>query len=74
MSVDEAGMADTMSVELLSRLCAENGAKIIMVGDSMQLSSPGEGSGAFSWLVDHGRAQELTTVFRFDVNAVPRVF
>lgn len=63
--VDEAGMADTMSVALLSRLCAENGAKIIMVGDSMQLSSPGEGSGAFSWLVDHGRAQELTTVFRF---------
>ena len=63
--VDEAGMADTPSVTRLADLCAARGARMIMVGDDMQLDTPGGGGGAFTWLVEHGRNARLTSIWRF---------
>lgn len=63
--VDEAGMADTPSITRLAELCAARGAKMVMVGDDMQLDTPGGGAGAFTWLVEHGRAVKLTSIWRF---------
>ncbi|RBP98828.1 MobF family relaxase [Bifidobacterium xylocopae] len=64
--VDEAGMADTPSITRLAELCAAHGAKMIMVGDDMQLDTPGGGGGAFTWMVEHGRCAKLTSIWRFN--------
>lgn len=64
--VDEAGMADTFSIEHLARMCDAKHAKIIMVGDDHQLDTPGGGAGAFSWMVDHDRTVSLISVWRFE--------
>ena len=64
--VDEAGMADTPSITQLADLCSARGAKMIMVGDDMQLDTPGGGGGAFTWLVEHERAVKLTSIWRFN--------
>lgn len=63
--VDEAAMCDTISMDHLSRLCAQANAKIIMVGDEYQLRSPGEGNGALTWLIQHKHGVELSSIWRF---------
>lgn len=61
--VDETSMADTQS---LTRLCSEaetRGAKLVLVGDTRQLSAIGPG-GAFAHLVEHVGCVEMASVTR----------
>jgi conjugative relaxase-like TrwC/TraI family protein len=63
--IDEASLAGTLSLDRVTALAANAGAKILMVGDYAQLQSVDAG-GAFSLLV-HNRADvpELVDVYRF---------
>jgi conjugative relaxase-like TrwC/TraI family protein len=63
--VDEAGMADTISLEHLARLCEQKHARMILSGDDLQLGTPGEGAGALAWMVDQHRDVKLSSVWRF---------
>lgn len=63
--VDEASMADTVQAARLAGMCQEAGARMLMVGDPLQLGSPGIGGGALQWLADHGQSCELTGIYRF---------
>lgn len=63
--VDEASLAGTLSLERITGLAAEAGAKVLLVGDYAQLQSVDAG-GAFELLVhDRGDAPELVDVHRF---------
>ncbi len=63
--VDEASLAGTLSLDRITALAAEAGAKVLLVGDYAQLQSVDAG-GAFSLLVhDRGDAPELVDVHRF---------
>jgi ATP-dependent exoDNAse (exonuclease V) alpha subunit len=63
--VDEASLAGTLSLDRITHLAAEAGAKVLLVGDYAQLQSVDAG-GAFSLLVhDRGDAPELVDVHRF---------
>ncbi|MDJ1115099.1 MobF family relaxase [Microbacterium dauci] len=63
--VDEASLAGTLSLDRITHLAAEAGAKVLLVGDYAQLQSVGAG-GAFSLLVhDREDAPELVDVHRF---------
>jgi conjugative relaxase-like TrwC/TraI family protein len=63
--VDEATLAGTTTLDLLSTLAAAAGAKVLLVGDAYQLSAVDAG-GAFALLVDRrADAPELTEVHRF---------
>lgn len=63
--VDEASLAGTLSLDRISRVAADAGAKVLLVGDYAQLQSVDAG-GAFSLLVaDRGDAPELVDVHRF---------
>lgn len=63
--VDEASLAGTLSLDRLTALAADAGAKVLLVGDYAQLQSVDAG-GAFSLLVhDRGDAPELVDVHRF---------
>ncbi|MAY48783.1 MAG: conjugal transfer protein [Microbacterium sp.] len=64
--VDEASLAGTLSLDRITRLAAEAGAKVLLVGDYAQLQSVDAG-GAFSLLVhDRDDAPELVDVHRFE--------
>jgi conjugative relaxase-like TrwC/TraI family protein len=63
--VDEASLAGTLSLDRITALAAEAGAKVLLVGDYAQLQSVDAG-GAFSLLVhDRDDAPELVDVHRF---------
>ncbi|WP_282856383.1 MobF family relaxase [Pseudoclavibacter helvolus] len=63
--VDEASLAGTLSLDRITNLAAETGAKVLLVGDYAQLQSP-TASGAFSLLVhDRDDAPELVDIHRF---------
>lgn len=63
--VDEASLAGTLSLDRITRLAAEAGAKVLLVGDYAQLQSVDAG-GAFALLVhDRDDAPELVDVHRF---------
>ncbi len=62
--VDEASLAGSLSLDRITGLAAEAGAKVLLVGDYAQLQSPAA-SGAFAMLV-HARddAPELVDIHR----------
>ncbi|WP_447947396.1 MobF family relaxase [Microbacterium lacticum] len=63
--VDEASLAGTLSLDRITHLAAEAGAKVLLVGDYAQLQSVDAG-GVFSLLVsDRDDAPELVDVHRF---------
>ncbi|WP_350353371.1 MobF family relaxase [Microbacterium sp. A8/3-1] len=63
--VDEASLAGTLSLDRITTLAWEAGAKVLLVGDHAQLQSV-TASGAFSLLVhDRDDAPELADVHRF---------
>jgi conjugative relaxase-like TrwC/TraI family protein len=63
--VDEASLAGTISLDRITALAAEAGAKVLLVGDYAQLQSVSAG-GAFSLLVhDRDDASELVDIHRF---------
>ena len=63
--IDEASLAGTLSLDRITALAADAGAKVLLVGDYAQLQSVGAG-GAFSLLVhDRDDAPELVDVHRF---------
>lgn len=63
--VDEASLAGTLSLDRITNLAAEAGAKVLLVGDYAQLQSVDAG-GAFALLVhDRPDAPELVDVHRF---------
>jgi len=63
--VDEASLAGTLSLDRITALAVEAGAKMLLVGDYAQLQSP-TASGAFSLLVhDRDNAPELVDIHRF---------
>jgi conjugative relaxase-like TrwC/TraI family protein len=63
--VDEASLAGTLSLDRITTLAAEGGAKVLLVGDHAQLQSVTAG-GAFSLLIrDREDAPELVDVHRF---------
>ena len=63
--VDEASLAGTLSLDRITTLAEEAGAKALLVGDHAQLQSVTAG-GAFSLLVhDRDDAPELVDVHRF---------
>ncbi len=63
--VDEATLADTVTLDRLTRIAAGAGAKILLVGDPHQLQSIDAG-GAFALLVDRrADAPALNEIHRF---------
>lgn len=63
--IDEASLAGTLSLDRITNLAAEAGAKALLVGDYAQLQSPAA-AGAFALLVhDRGDAPELVSLHRF---------
>jgi conjugative relaxase-like TrwC/TraI family protein len=63
--IDEASLAGTLSLDRITALTAEAGAKVLLVGDYAQLQSVDAG-GAFSLLVhDRPDAPELVDIHRF---------
>ena len=63
--VDEASLAGTFSLDRITDLAAQAGAKVLLVGDYAQLQSVDAG-GAFSLLVhDRDDAPELVDLHRF---------
>jgi len=63
--IDEATLAGTLTLDRISGIAADAGAKVLLVGDWAQLQSVDAG-GAFSLLVsDRADVAELTEVHRF---------
>lgn len=63
--IDEASLAGTLSLDRITHLAAQAGAKVLLVGDFAQLQSVDAG-GAFELLVgDRDDAPELVDVHRF---------
>lgn len=63
--IDEASLAGTLSLDRITHLAPEAGAKVLLVGDYAQLQSVDAG-GAFALLVhDRADAPELVDVHRF---------
>jgi conjugative relaxase-like TrwC/TraI family protein len=64
--IDEATLAGTATLDRISGIAEEAGAKVLLVGDPYQLQSV-EAGGAFALLVDRRTdAPELTDIHRFD--------
>jgi ATP-dependent exoDNAse (exonuclease V) alpha subunit len=61
--MDEAGMADTNRLSQLVERTTEKDAKLVLVGDSAQLSPIGAG-GLFNHITDSAPSAELTEVHR----------
>ncbi|MFJ9523476.1 MobF family relaxase [Kitasatospora sp. NPDC101801] len=66
--VDEAGMAGTLNLDNLTRIAAERGASVRLLGDYRQLSSV-EAGGALRLIAAEAGAVELTTLHRFSDKA-----
>ncbi|GLW58574.1 MobF family relaxase [Kitasatospora phosalacinea] len=62
--VDEAGMAGTLNLDRLTRIAAERGASVRLLGDYRQLSSV-EAGGALRLIAAEAGAVELTILHRF---------
>ena len=62
--LDEAGMASRQTIDHLTAICAQAGAKLLLVGDPEQLPSPDAG-GAFELVATHTGAATLGQVRRF---------
>ena len=63
--IDEATLAGTTTLDRLTGIAADAGAKVLLVGDPFQLQSVDAG-GAFALLVDRrADAPELTEIHRF---------
>lgn len=63
--VDEASLAGTLSLDRITQLAAESGAKVLLVGDYAQLQAVDAG-GAFGMLThDRDDVPELVEVHRF---------
>lgn len=63
--IDEASLAGTLSLDRITQAAEEAGAKVLLVGDYVQLQSVDAG-GAFSLLIhDRDDAPELVDVHRF---------
>ncbi|HEY3558873.1 MAG TPA: MobF family relaxase [Kribbella sp.] len=62
--IDEASMASTMELATLARATNAAGAKLLLVGDTAQLSATDTG-GAFRLIAKDTEAAELTDVWRF---------
>lgn len=63
--VDEASLAGTLSLDHITQIAADVGAKVLLVGDYSQLQSV-EAAGAFGMLAhDRGDVPELTEIRRF---------
>ncbi|MGW2395396.1 MobF family relaxase [Kitasatospora sp. NPDC001664] len=66
--VDEAGMAGTLNLDRLTRIAAEHGASVRLLGDYRQLGSV-EAGGALRLIAAEAGAVELTTLHRFSNQA-----
>lgn len=65
MIVDEASLAGTVTLDRITALAADAGAKVLLVGDGAQLQSVNAG-GAFAMLAhDRDDTPELTDIHRF---------
>ncbi len=63
--IDEATLASTRTLDRITALAAESGAKVLLVGDWAQLQSVDAG-GAFAMLAEaRGDTPELTEIHRF---------
>lgn len=63
--VDESSLAGTLALDRITKHAAEDGAKVVLIGDWAQLSAV-ETGGAFGMLVRHrDQVPELTDVRRF---------
>ncbi|OZD13009.1 conjugal transfer protein TraA [Rhodococcus sp. 06-156-3C] len=62
--VDEAGMASTHNLDKLTRIAAEHGAVVRLLGDPQQLAAV-EGGGALRLIARESAAPELVDVHRF---------
>ncbi|UOQ61507.1 relaxase domain-containing protein [Leucobacter rhizosphaerae] len=63
--IDEASLAGTLSLDRITRHAAEQGAKVLLVGDYSQLQAV-EAAGAFGLLAgDRDETPELLTIHRF---------
>ncbi|WP_222842758.1 AAA family ATPase [Buchananella hordeovulneris] len=63
--IDEASLADALSLDRITQAAQEAGAKVLLVGDYAQLQS-GDADSAFSLLIhDRDDAPELVAVHRF---------
>ncbi|WP_457029295.1 MobF family relaxase [Kitasatospora sp. P5_F3] len=66
--VDEAGMAGTLNLDNLTRIAAERGATVRLLGDYRQLASV-ESGGALRLIAAEAGAVELTELHRFSDKA-----
>lgn len=62
--VDEAGMLPTKALLAIQQACHKVGAKLVLVGDRLQLPPPIEAGGPFASLSERLGCQYLTTVIR----------
>lgn len=62
--VDEAGMTDTVTLAAITAEAGRAGAKVVLVGDPMQLGAVG-GGGALRQLAGGGDAAQLLDLWRF---------
>ena len=62
--MDEAGMTDRAGMVAVARLCETAGAKLVLVGDHLQLESP-EARGALRLMAQSAESFELDQVHRF---------
>jgi conjugative relaxase-like TrwC/TraI family protein len=62
--IDEAGMADTLTLDHIVTWCLDQGASILLIGDDQQLGAIGAGGVLRDITATHG-ALHLDTVMRF---------
>ncbi|QSR29046.1 DNA primase [Nocardioides sp. S5] len=63
--IDEAGMADTLTLDRVIAACAQRGARVRLIGDDRQLAAVGAGGVLRDLATTHG-AVRLEEVVRFD--------
>jgi conjugative relaxase-like TrwC/TraI family protein len=63
--IDEAGMADTPTLDRVIDACADAGAKVCLIGDDQQLAAVGAGGVLRDIATTHGAAR-LDEIVRFD--------
>ena len=63
--IDEAGMADTPTLDRIIAACVQTGARVRLIGDDQQLAAIGAGGVLRDIATTHG-AQRLSEVVRFD--------
>ncbi|MEP6816664.1 MAG: MobF family relaxase, partial [Marmoricola sp.] len=63
--IDEAGMADTLTLDRVIAACARRGARVRLIGDDRQLAAVGAGGVLRDLATTHG-AVRLEEVVRFD--------